>query len=638
MPADSRNERSRDQPRVNNGDADVGDAQTNEPLFTVPPASTQPPWQNNPEAIPRPNDSGQDSRPANGKHSGSANRTAPSDGTVADPAKDPHFEVFAKSQFPSAKECAVCHKQIFEEWSVSSHAYAAISPMFQRFEQTINSLTHGTIGYFCMRCHSPIGTTLDHPRWKSIWDSIPAATEGVTCIVCHRVWQDYGKVNGERRIEPGDIFSPVTGAGYGYTLQQMLQKKEHYKVKTSPTDKGPGQNIHTQVVHFEQISKSEFCVSCHQVAVYPGIALEVVWAQYRASPACKQGISCQDCHMGSVPGQPLGYDTAPVAVVGDKDIDSRRKHSNHTFYGPGYSIAHPGIFPFRAKQDEPWTPKQWQQFDYRAGWGTERFEEAVDNGMIQAAFPTVWENTDDRMDARELLEKNLAKLAYKTELRRQLMENNSKVDGPFFKRPPTVDKQLKFHYVVRNLNSGHNMPSGSLGAQPQLWLNVALTGPDGEHLWESGFVDCNGDVADLHSLEVAAGRIRPDRQLVNLQTKFLIANTNGPDREFYLPIPVDVDPLPFIRPAGLPVSVLNHPPFIRMEAHSVPPLGQRVARYHVPAGIIKRPGVYRLSVRMRSRAEPIYFMKFCRSTPEMERNMNERMLNFHEDSVEFVVR
>jgi hypothetical protein len=341
--------------------------------------------------------------------------------------------------------------------------------------------------------------------------------------------------------------------------------------------------------------------------------------------------------MGSVPGQPLGYDAAPVAVVGDKEIDPGRKHSNHTFYGPGYSIAHPGIFPFRAKQDEEWTPREWQEFDYRAGWGTERFEEAVHNGIVQSAFPQVWENADDRADAREILDQNLAKLAHKKELRRQLMEYNSKVEGPFFKRPPAVGKELKFRYVIRNLNSGHNMPSGSLGAQPQLWLNVALTGPDGNHLWESGYVDCNGDVADLHSLEVAAGRIRPDLQLVNLQTKFLIANVNGPDREFFLPVAVDIDQLPFIRPAGLPVSVLNHPPFIRMEAHSVPPLGQRVARYHVPANIISRPGVYRLSVRMRSRAEPIYFMKFCRATPEMERNMNERLLNFHEDSFEFAV-
>ncbi|WP_348246638.1 hypothetical protein, partial [Salmonella enterica] len=67
---------------------------------------------------------------------------------------------------------------------------------------------------------------------------------------------------------------------------------------------------------------------------------------------------------------------------------------------------------------------------------------------------------------------------------------------------------------IKNVNSGHNLPSGSLGAQPQLWVNVALVDPDGNNIWESGYVDGNGDVADLHSLDVAAGRIATDQQLV----------------------------------------------------------------------------------------------------------------------------
>ena len=35
-----------------------------------------------------------------------------------------------------------------------------------------------------------------------------------------------------------------------------------------------------------------------------------------------------------------------------------------------------------------------------------------------------------------------------------------------------------------------------------------------------------------------------------------------------LPVNVDFDQLPFIRPAAQPTSVINHPPFIRMEGHS----------------------------------------------------------------------
>jgi hypothetical protein len=41
---------------------------------------------------------------------------------------------------------------------------------------------------------------------------------------------------------------------------------------------------------------------------------------------------------------------------------------------------------------------------------------------------------------------------------------------------------------------------------------------------------------------------------------------------------------------------------------------------------------------MRNRAEPIYFMKFVGATIEMERAMNEAMLDIHAYTVEFDVR
>ena len=91
---------------------------------------------------------------------------------------------------------------------------------------------------------------------------------------------------------------------------------------------------------------------------------------------------------------------------------------------------------------------------------------------------------------------------------------------PTSRATPRVGKDLAFSYKIKNINTGHNLPSGSLGAQPQIWVNVALIDPDGKNIWESGYIDSNGDMADLHSLDVAAGRIKTDQQLVNFQTKF----------------------------------------------------------------------------------------------------------------------
>jgi nitrate/TMAO reductase-like tetraheme cytochrome c subunit len=552
-------------------------------------------------------------------------------------AVDPHAAVFAASDYPSASECSTCHEAIYNEWSSSSHAYASVSPVFHKFEQRINDLSQGTIGSFCVRCHAGPGTTMNESRAASLAERSQVGREGITCISCHRVNERYGRVNGERRIEPGNIFSPVYGSTGGEGVAAVVSEKDRYRVKTNAGEAGPGQNIHATAIKFEQIDKSEFCVSCHQVAVHPGIKLEVVWDQYRASPARADGVSCQDCHMGKSPGIASGYATGPAAVVAGVAINPTRKRTNHQFYGPGYPTAHPGIFPHNPKA-ERWTAEQWLKFDYRAGWGTKAFEDKLTPEQARTGFPDEWKEPDDRYDAREIVDANLASLERKRSTRREVMENGSHLDGPFFDGDPRAGQALRFNYRLTNTNPGHNLPSGSLGAQPELWLNVALIDPDGKKIWESGYLDSNGDMADQHSLDVRAGKIPFDDQLFNLQTKFLTTNVKGTDREMYLPINLDIDQLPFIRPAGQPITVLNHPPFIRMEGRSIPPLGSRDAKYSVPGNLITKPGTYKLAVRMRSRAEPIYFMRFIRATTEMERTMNEWMVDLHPYTVEFAVR
>lgn len=544
---------------------------------------------------------------------------------------DAHAQILLEEDFPSASKCAACHRKIYDEWSSSAHANSALSPMFHKFENAINSLAP-TINSFCVRCHQSIGTTLGESRETNLWDRSQVSREGVTCITCHRVNIEYGKVNGERRVNPGNIFQPVYGPTDAKELQKVLDNPGEYKISTNNED--IGQKVHTKAVKFPQIRKSEFCMSCHQVAVNLGIKLEVVWDQYRASPAHKEGVTCQQCHMGRVPGVPSGYEKAPVAVVDDKEIEPGRDHYNHSFYGPGYSIAHPGIFPHHPDAQE-WTIKQWLTFDYRAGWGTEEFEDKVADDF---KFPPEWEDVSDRETAREIIEENFAKLKIRDKQRSQVMEMGTHIDGPFFDDKPQVGENLSFHYVIENINTGHNVPSGSLGAQPELWINVALVAPSGKTVWESGYVDSNGDMADLHSLDVRAGKIERDPQLFNLQTKFLTTNVKGTDREMYLPVNFDVDQLPFLRPAQQPVTVMNHPPFVRMEGRSIPPLGKRKAEYSVPSELMSEKGNYKLAFRMRSRAEPIYFMRFVGATEEMIRAMNEGMLDIHPYTVEFTVK
>ena len=552
------------------------------------------------------------------------------------PEDNPHAWTLANTLYPSAKVCGACHPNQFKQWSNSSHAYANVSPMFNKFEQKINDLASGTIGHFCVRCHASVGTALGERRDIAWWKRAPASQEGITCVSCHRVGEGYGKVNAARRITPGDIHEPVFGPFETSGGVKAISNAMKYKILVSPdvADKPGYLRIHQAAIQSDLLTQSEFCVTCHQVQVHPGIKLETVWEEYRASPAAKEGITCQECHMSTNPGLPVGYARGPAAIVNGYTVNNDRPLTDHTFVGPGYPISHPGLFPFRL-EESPFTPEQWLTFDYRAKWGSDEFERSGSGG---ATLPPEWQNAADRRKAWQIIQENYVRWRERKEQRQRLLNNASRLDGPFFKGPPTVGRAFAFDYKITNKNKGHNLPSGSLGAQPELWLNVALIDPDGKIVWESGYVDSHGDVADLQSFDVQKGLIAHDDQLVSMQAKFITTNVKGTDREMYLPINLDVDQRPFIRPGGTPTSLLNHPPLARMEKRSIPPLGTRVAKYKVPAGRITKPGKYRLAARLRGRTEPIYFMVFVDSTRDMIRSENEWADDTHAYLVEFDVR
>src|SRR5260221_1865816 len=341
--------------------------------------------------------------------------------------------------------------------------------------------------------------------------------------------------------------------------------------------------------------------------------------------------------MSKNPGHDDGYETGWVAEVNGNHFNNDRPRTDHTFVGPGYPISHPGLFPFRM-EDSPFTPQQWLTFDWRCRWGSEEFENKSSVSPNCDHLPAEWQSQTDRKKAWVIVQENLGRWKDREAQRLNLMEGASQLDGPYFDGPPTAGKTFSFHYKLTNKNKGHNLPSGSLGAQPELWLNVALIGPDSDKpIWESGYVDKNGDVADLQSEEVGDRTIDPDYQLFSMQSKFLTTNLKGTDREMYLPINLDFDQDPFIRPGGAPTSILNHPPNARLEKRSIPPLGHRIAHYKVPAKDLKKPGTYRLVARLRGRTEPIYFMEFVFATTEMMRTENEWVTDTHAYAVAFDV-
>ncbi len=146
--------------------------------------------------------------------------------------------------------------------------------------------------------------------------------------------------------------------------------------------------------------------------------------------------------MGIEPGKAEGYSCAPAAEISGKVVDPNRKHSNHMFHGPGNSIAHPGIFPHNEKSLR-WSIEQWLEFDWRAGWGTPEFEKHIASlGGAKECFPKTWQLTDDRRDARKILDDNMKLIALKREMAIRTMNNAAHIEGPMFNSSRRAGRRL----------------------------------------------------------------------------------------------------------------------------------------------------------------------------------------------------
>jgi hypothetical protein len=487
-------------------------------------------------------------------------------------ADQAHTDLFAEDRYPSATTCAPCHAEIYREWSVSAHAYAQLSPVFNAMHATTMRLTNGTNGDFCIRCHTPVGMNLGEAEFMSNLDRHPTSREGVTCIVCHRQSAAYGKISGRLPIEQGGLYSAIFGPSGGEELKRAVESGE-FNLQTDPDR--PGRGVHADVVRFDAMPEPGFCGACHDVNLVNGFRLEEAFSEYKNTPAAKNGTTCQDCHMGTEPGRPSGYRMGPAARVGDRDT-MVRKRTNHMFAGPDYSIVHPGIFPHNTDAQALATLREWLTFDYKAGWGTDAFESS--DAAARTTFPPRWAEPDDRYDAASIIQRNLALLDEIGEQRLQLLRVGYQLGDVVVDRAD--DSGLKFKVQFLNGTDGHNVPTG-FDAERVVWLRVTVTDSQGRTVFESGDLDPNGDVRDSHSVYVHDGELPVDKFLFSLQSRFLTRMVRGGEREQVLPVAYSDNPLPFLRPSTSATLLTGRPVAARKHKQTIPPLGSMWASYEV---------------------------------------------------------
>ena len=507
-----------------------------------------------------------------------------------------HEALFAEDRFPSATTCAPCHEDIYREWSVSAHAYAQLSPVFNAMHAKITKLTNGTNGDFCIRCHTPVGMNLEEPTFMSNLDRHPTSREGVTCVVCHRQDQALGKISGRLPLVEGGLYDPVFGPSGNDELQRAIESGEF---NLQPDPERAGRAVHAEAREFFQLPRSGLCGTCHDVNLVDGFRLEEAFSEYKNSPAARNGTSCQDCHMGSEPGVPSGYATGPAARVGNR-ATRPRKRTNHMFAGPDYSIVHPGIFPHNTEAQELATLREWLMFDHEAGWGTDAFEDAAPDDY---EFPPRWVEPDDRYDAADIIRDNLDLLDEIARQRLQLLRAGYELGDV------TVDRAdaggIAFKVEFRNGTSGHNVPTG-FDAERVVWLHVTVTDATGRVVFESGDLDPNGDVRDSHSVYVHDGALPADDQLFTLQSRFLVNMVRGGEREQVLAVPYSPSPLPFLRPSTSSTILTGRPVTARKHRRTIPPLRSKWASYEVDGdALVGTRGPYFANIQIKAGMVPV---------------------------------
>ena len=513
----------------------------------------------------------------------------------SDAGDEAHNALFLESRMPAAKTCMNCHPRHYSEWSKSQHAYAQLSPVFNTMQAAILKLTNGTNGDFCIRCHTPVGMNLGEPLFTTNFERHPTSREGITCIACHRMKEPLGKVSGRLPIEQGDMTQPVYGPGGNKILAETL-KIPGLKVTTDPTERG--RKIHSEAREFSFITEPGFCGVCHDVTLVNGFRLEEAFSEYKSSPSAERGETCQDCHMGKVPGIASGYHEGPAAIVNGTKTPVR-KLTDHRFVGPDYSVVHPGMFPHNPEAIELASIEEWNEFDHKAGWGTDEFEDEVSDDM---EFPDRWSEADDRFEAREILEVQLEGLEEMADARKEILQLAYQL-GDIEILEESSDG-LEFRVKVSNGTDGHNVPTGFTGER-LVWLYVQVVDAEGKTVFESGDLDPNGDVRDLHSRYVFNGELPLDNQLFNLQSKFITRNVRGGEQEQILAVNFSPDPLPFLRPDTRPTVLMGRTLGARIHKQGIESDGYRWASYEVDEDYLSGKPPYSVKVELKAAMIPI---------------------------------
>ncbi len=188
---------------------------------------------------------------------------------------------FKYRDFKKPEYCGRCHKQIYMEWKQSLMA-KSFTHSWDDVEYFKLALPHAEkfakvagVKAGCIACHGPLAfLTGDIPPKPP--QAGTRANEGVSCEICHNIVGTTEKVpyNFSFEIKPG-------------------------RVKQAPRK---GIRAPHGVKYSEFLRSPEMCATCHDEQSPYGAWVKSTYREWKEGPYAKQGVRCQDCHMGHGPG------------------------------------------------------------------------------------------------------------------------------------------------------------------------------------------------------------------------------------------------------------------------------------------------------------------------------------------------
>ena len=229
-----------------------------------------------------------------------------------------------------SKSCgtAGCHQEIYQEWQVSAHRYAAMDPAFQKIQSVMAEQNGAESTRYCGGCHDPISlfSGTKNLFTKDLSNQV-GYQEGVSCVVCHAIKETDVKGNAEYLItQPRRYLFELSEGAPALLARDFL-------IRAYP-------RYHVETLQHKLFKSPEFCAACHKQFIDEEIN-KVGWVQlqnqydnwrksrwnYPDEP--ERTIECRECHM------PL-QDSADPGSGDDRDYNRSpgdRKHRSHRFLG-----------------------------------------------------------------------------------------------------------------------------------------------------------------------------------------------------------------------------------------------------------------------------------------------------------------